>query len=209
MAIVILLVASTCGCSDDGDDKEEKREQVLDTDGDGYPDDEDLFPNDPAVHDIVLNKTSLPVQSGWVESDSSGGDGGPGYAEASIPIELENKWVVSISVTLKLEDSDETHNETDEGSDPDVVRGKLISEDIEFSNRSGVTPCALFMSHEGNITEQSEEDDGLPRNWYVELTAECYGGKPTGIGPGFQFLTYLDQGVAWELEVEYEYFETI
>jgi hypothetical protein len=55
------------------------------------------------------------------------------------------------------------------------------------------------------------EDEGLSINWHIVLEAVCHGNKPYYQGPprpGPPTLVYKDQGVAWELTVEYEYYET-
>lgn len=204
---IIISFISLCGCVDEKEKNKEK-EIVLDTDGDGFPDDEDVFPDDPTKHDIILKKTSLPTRSGWAESNCTNNSAAPCYVNTTIPIKLNHTWVASISVTIKIEDYDEAHSETDEDSDPDMVYAKLISENIESSSVNGYTPCILSMNQEGNTTGIPLEYKGLPKEWYIELTAVCYG-KVINHPLTFMFKRVKDQGVAWELDVEYEYYESI
>lgn len=173
-----------------------------DSDGDGVGDNSDEFPDDPD------NWEEDPEQG---NESSSNGDGTPVYNEACLKrtgwidseeeephtedIYLDESDIYRVSFNIYINDSNEEHAETDEGSDPDSVAaavegGKYMME------KEGQTPFLLDIGW--------KSDAFLPNDWTVTMEAqECRGGK-NALGPGGLF-EYVDQGVAWTICIDYIY----
>ena len=142
-----------------------------------------------------------PSESGWLDDDGNQG------LSAKIPLEINaSEKITEISVKMKFEDSDSEHSESDDGSDPDDVSIKLSNGVMESEAKSGSTPCTLTVTMESNSTDENENEGTLMGNWEISINGNCNGGKPRLI---FGLLVWIDQGVAYTLEVTYSYIDEI
>ena len=136
-------------------------------------------------------------ESGWIDDDGNQG------ASATIPLTINaSAMITSISVKMKFEDSNPENSETDEGSDPDDVTIKLSNGIMESDASSGSTPCNLEVTMAPNSTDEDAEP--MMGNWEISITGNCNGGKPRFV---FGLLVWIDQGIAYTLNVSYTYLE--
>jgi hypothetical protein len=178
---IIMIVAAFAGCS-------EEKSRASTPKGD------------------VVSGTMEP-ESGWV---ASSGDSEPWVASAMIPISINSTNVLSIEVSINIEDSDSAHSETDEGGDPDEIEVYLTSQGIETEPVTGTTPFSTKITPTlpTNASEGDEASKYFSNEWEINIRALCYSGKnptgPGGIVP-IIFLQYIDQGVAYTYDVKFTY----
>ena len=172
LIIVLILVSAGAGCFSD----------------DPKP------PSGPYYNEM---DEQLENQNGWIDDDGNQG------ASATIPLTINaSAMITSISIKMRFEDSDSTHSESDEGSDPDEVTIKLSNGVMESEPSSGSTPCNLEVTMAPNSTD--EEAESLIGNWEISITGICNGGKPRFI---LGLLVWIDQGIAYTLDGTYSYLE--
>jgi hypothetical protein len=180
-----------------------------DEDEDGVGDNSDSDPEDPLVWleaeeeeeeqkeneepqsdsngtKAVYNQVSLSPRSGWIDDEE------PSTHKEDFYLEEDN--IYSIQFRIEIEDSDEEHAETDEGSDADKVEATVEGGKYSYSD-SGYTPFYMDVDWKSDIF--------IPNHWEVTIEGlEFGGGKPMyGVG----FIVYVDQGIAWKIYVEYVY----
>jgi hypothetical protein len=175
-----------------------------DSDGDGVGDNGDEYPNDPEKWEEepeeengnesssdsngtnkVYNEACLK-RSGWIDAEEE--------TPHTEDIHLDVSNIYKITFHVYINDSNEEHAETDEGSNPDWVATAVEGGKYK-KEKEGQTPFLLDIGW--------KSDAFLPNDWIVSMEAiECNGGKaygPTGR------IEYVDQGVAWTICVDYTY----
>ena len=149
----------------------------------------------------------MPSDSGWI--DSSGG-GDPSQVDSVINVNINHTTVVSAEFVITIEDSDSAHSDTDEGGEPDEVTVYVSGASGESERVSGTTPFTQTITAPTANTTSEDGAEGIGPDWKVHIQAACNSGKnpkgPGGIVP-IPFLVYIDQGVAYTLEVTYTYEE--
>ncbi len=132
--------------------------ETVDSDGDNS----DEFPNDPARSKTIYFDVTLETISGWLNSEDN-----PGSAKHKEHIYLQEAYIFEITFTVHVEDSDEYHDDSDEGSDPDEVRVTVESKDgtLHYS-QDLVTPVTMTISFEADSLEY---EDLLANNWTVTI----------------------------------------
>jgi hypothetical protein len=176
--IAILLVAvAFAGCLGSGED--DKKE---------------------SAPELVAKHGTIQRMSGWAESNWADSSNEPFIVDVDIGLTLNHSNVVQVQFTLKVEDSDPAHSESDQGSDPDDVTVTASGGNTTTDEKKGTTPATINI--EVKTVATANEAVYLSQNWVVHLHADCYGGKPMYF---FGFIVYKDQGVAWTLEGEYTY----
>jgi hypothetical protein len=136
-------------------------------------------------------------ESGWIDDD------GNERAIATIPLGINaSEMVTSITVKMRFEDSDPAHSETDDGSDPDEVTIQLSNGVMESESANGMTPCTLEVTMAPNSTDGEEE--GMTGSWEISVDGVCNGNKPRFL---FGFIIWIDQGIAYNLDVSYTFLE--
>jgi hypothetical protein len=143
--------------------------------------------------EFTLRQGTIQDLSGWIDDD------GNEHAAGNFPLPLNNSNIVSIKITVKVEDSDGEHAETDQGSDPDSITVTAAGGN-NTETKDGITPfSAMFeFSAEGG----QETTNFLDGGWSVRIDAALGGGKPRFI---FGFIIWIDQGVAYTIGGEYTY----
>jgi hypothetical protein len=141
-------------------------------------------------------------ESGWIDSDM--GDT-PQHVDSTISLTQINAStkITMIQVRIKFDDSDAAHAESDEGSDPDDVTITLSNGMNESAPVTGTTPATLELQMGLNSTE---EDSFMMGSWEIHVTAVCGAGKPFTYVPrpgNIAFLQYKDQGIAYDIEVDF------
>ena len=174
------------GTPDDGDDgSDDGTGNETDGGDDGTPDDGDDGSDEVSGN---LVNVSMPQRSGWLESES------PEHQE---PVAIPESTVVEITFRIHVEDSDEEHAETDEGSDPDIIKASATDNAEQSQQDTATTPGDM------TFTFKAPEATYLAQNWTVKIWGQEFGGgKPAYF---FGFIVWVDQGVAWTLDVEYVY----
>jgi hypothetical protein len=186
------------GVGDFSDEFPKDPNESQDSDGDGIGDNSDEFPDDPTKSKITYHFVTLDTISGWLHDQEN-----PEYAVHEEEILLQETTITEIYFTIHVEDSDEEHTETDEGSDPDEVRVTVEDSNGTLSDSQDlVTPETMTVSWEADSIEY---EDLLDNNWTVTIQGIEFGGGKTVYGPGGT-IVYIDQGVAWTIDVDYEYF---
>ena len=224
LIIAMIIATAISGCLEEDEVKK-------DSDGDGYWDSEDAFPDDPmewkdndgdGVGDNsdedpdnplvwkeeeeeeeeeedekepppdpngtnpVYNEASLTPRSGWIESS--------GDATHEEEFHLEETNIYSIQFRIEIEDSDDEHAETDDGSDADSVKATVEGGKYLYSD-SGYTPFYM------NVDWKS--DSFIPNHWTVTIEGIEFGeGKPVFVAGA---IYYVDQGIAWKILLDYVY----
>ena len=174
--ITILLVAvAFAGCLGSGEEKKESPE-------------------------LIQKHGTIQQMSGWAESNWASNDNQPFIADIDIGVMLNHTNIIQVKFTMRVEDSDPQHAETDEGSDPDEITITVTGNNVTSDEKKGITPATIAI--EIKATAQGGEMSYLGQSWNIHLHAECYGGKPRFV---LGFIIYKDQGVAWSLEGEYKY----
>lgn len=144
---------------------------------------------------------SMEPQSGWLNYDAQ---------PITFNISANGTALISLNVTVAIQDSDDAHAQTDEGSDPDTVQIDVKSVDgawsvsQKLSTTEGTTTITIPNE---NITVSDGET--LPTDWTITISGVQFGGGvhptgPAGIVP-IPFLTYVDQGCAYKVSAEYQY----
>ena len=181
---------------------------------------------------LLLTLTTLVILAVAMAgcSDSGGGGGGQvkespfSYNESmegwledpegnsiSKPINFSSEEnLIAITVTMTIRDSDETHQETDEGSDPDTAEIEL-----DFLNGTGEqTTFSLTTSGDfGGVTKviNLTFEDGVQLGGDIVITAKTLGSGKQPKGPGgivpIPGLQYVDQGLFYSIQIEYTLLE--
>ncbi|MDG6220678.1 MAG: hypothetical protein QCI38_04430 [Candidatus Thermoplasmatota archaeon] len=168
--------------------------------------DQDDFYAGENVQPQSIATVVLPTRSGWLESSSNP----PSQIEN---YNLYNEKTISITFTVTVEDSDDAHAETDQGSDPDTAR-ITITADGQYQTALMVTDSTEEFSFGTSAYEY------LPSSWSVEIFGVEFGGGKS-MPPIFQppnlldrpdrfigsrnssLFVYVDQGLLWTIEVTY------
>jgi hypothetical protein len=159
----------------------------------GGEDDDDGSDNGTgnAIGDTV--NVSLPQRSGWIESTESEESSELRHDE---PVYLPEATVKEITFMIHVEDSDEEHAETDEGSEPDIIKSSATDSGDLYQESTATTPGDMIFTFKA-------EDGYLGQNWTVSIWGEEFGGgAPAYV---FGFIVWVDQGAAWTLDVNYVY----
>jgi hypothetical protein len=157
-----------------------------DSDGDGVGDNADEFPDDPTRSKTIYNEASLPPRSGWIDSD-----GNTTHIEEYNFLESD---IYEVRFQVLINDSDEAHADTDEGSDPDLVYVTL---------QGGEYLDSFIIETPINWAMGWSSDFLLPNDWTVTIEGLEFGNKSV-LGP-FGLIVYVDQGIAWAIFVDYVY----
>jgi hypothetical protein len=184
LIVTIMIVAAFAGCFG-GEEKKKDTEPTL----------------------VEKKGTILPMQ-GWAESNWESQNNEPWIVDIILSIPLNNTNIVKIKISIKVEDSDTEHAESDQGSTPDQVTAIATGGgNFTSDEEKGTTTTTLTIDI---IAPQNEEEVVyLDSSWDVNLKAECYGGKPfkwRGIVP-IPGSTYKDQGIYYTVTGEYSYME--
>jgi hypothetical protein len=170
-----------------------------DTDGDGIGDNSDEFPDDPSMSTCNYYDESLNTIKDWLDSQDPAED-----AEVDEDVYFPNDYIYEITITVHIEDFDEAHNETDNGSDPDQVRITVSDGDQLTQESEDVwAPSTVTFWFRADSTDP---DDLLCVFWIVTIQGLEFGGGKKVYGP-FGFIIYVDQGVEYTIDVEYTYLE--
>jgi len=137
----------------------------------------------------------IEEQSGWIEADNNS------MARMEMNVTLPHEMITSITLHVVVEDSDEEHAETDEGSDPDEVDIRFQTEECGNMTYNLTTPVEQVFHFDA-------EDYGysyVSNVWDLLIKAECHGGKPAYVAG---MVVYIDQGVYWNISGKYTYLGT-
>ena len=192
-----------------------------DSDGDGHGDNEDAYPDDPdkweeeqepgpgpgpgpepepepepagdAIHVYAGN------QSGWLCSPQSDETGETEHNESYF---FESITITKVAFTVAIEDSDDEHADTDEGSDPDTAK-------VNVSSSDGIKMVKSIISGTDYVfvVEKAAGSPYLSQIWTVDVQGEDFGGGKSVLGP-IGLIVYIDQGLQWSISAEYWYLET-
>lgn len=143
--------------------------------------------------ELTLKQGTIQEISGWIDDD------GNDHASGNFPLPLNDSNIVSIQITVNVEDSNPEHAETDQGSDPDQIT-VTVAGGNSTETKDGMTPfTATFeFSAEGGQEATTFLDGG----WAVQIDATLGGGKPRFI---FGFIIWIDQGIAYTISGQYTY----
>ncbi|MCK4718908.1 MAG: hypothetical protein KAT70_09585 [Thermoplasmata archaeon] len=143
----------------------------------------------------------IPPKSGWISSP-----------DAVDVVETEHREnfttpgpVISMTVTVRIEDSDAAHAETDDPSDPDTAK-VTVSDGANGSMSQTISTTTGTYTFELGVNGSEEAAFGT--NWVIEIKGmEFGGGKETSPGPFgvAMVLVFIDQGLAWSIEGKYTY----
>ena len=153
----------------------------------------------PTPSDMEAVNETMPIISGWLSSPASSSSGETTHVEN---IDLNRSKVISITIRIHVEDSDATHEETDNGSNPDTINST-----VEAKGYNGT----LEVETPGDMIFKFKENTYLPQEWNVTIKGVEFGsGKPAylfrpGLVVGGSPLVYVDQGAYFEINVEYTY----
>ena len=181
---------------------------------------------------LLLTLTTLVILAVAMAgcSDSGGGGGGQvkrspfsynegieGWLEdpegnsVSKPLNFSSEEnLIAITITMTIRDSDETHQETDEGSDPDTAGIELT-----FLNGTG-EESKFSLTTSGDSGEVTKEinltfEDGVQLGGEIIITANALGGGKQPKGPGgivpIPGLQYVDQGFYYSIQIDYTLLE--
>lgn len=154
----------------------------------------------------VTQRVDGQPQSGWIGSDNAA-DSSPTSASFLIPTNLsEGSVITKIFVCATISDNDGEHDDTDEGSDPDVTDIKVGNSTIELTTDASGTAT----------TSQEIEPKGDEFDAAINVTVQGVtwgGGNKVYPGP-FKIiwvpgLVYNDQGTAYSIQISYEYTELV
>jgi hypothetical protein len=166
----VLILAAFAGCLGEGD-KEKKQKPP----------------------EMTLKQGTIQEMSGWIQED------GNEHAAQDFPLSLNNSNIVSIEITVMVEDSDGEHAETDQGSDPDSI-SVTVAGGNNTETKDGITPFSAIF--EFTVQGGQEATDFLDGAWSVHIDAALGGGKPRFF---FGFIIWIDQGVAYTISGQYTY----
>ncbi|UCH89432.1 MAG: hypothetical protein JSV49_01930 [Thermoplasmata archaeon] len=146
--------------------------------------------------------------SGWI--DSEGGDN-PTSVSHAVVMDLNSSKLSYVEVTVTIDDFDNDHAGTDDGSDPDEFTIKINSSGQESKTASGTTPGTVILelpASNATVGSDAEVPEFGPK-LTIMIEAVCHGGagffRPGQIVP--PFIIYLDQGITYSINVEYKYFD--
>jgi hypothetical protein len=166
----VVIFAAFAGCLGGGD--EEKKEKPT---------------------ELALKQGTIQEISGWIDDD------GNEHASGTFPLPLNDSNIVSIEITVMVEDSNSENAETDQGSDPDSITvtaaGGNNTETME-----GITPFSA--KFEFTALGGEEPTNFLDGAWSVQIDAALGGGKPRFF---FGFIIWIDQGVAYTISGQYTF----
>jgi hypothetical protein len=199
------------GYPDSEDEFPDDPKEWNDYDGDGVGDNSDSDPDDPLIwmeeeeeekeveeeekeaepppseNGEIYNEASMPPRSGWVD------DEGDATHVEKYSINVENLY--SVHFYIFINDSNEEHSDTDEGSDPDHVKASFTG-DVYYDEEDGMTPFYYDTEFRSSYF--------LDNYWEVKIQGiELGGGKEMFTPAGL--IIYVDQGVAWKIFVDYVY----
>jgi hypothetical protein len=170
LIIMIVILAAFAGCL--GGEAEEKKAKT------------------PT---LVQKHAKNPTLSGWIDHD------GNQHASGSIGVNLNETNIVQVKFTVKVEDSDADHSETDQGSDPDDVTVTISGGNFS-EKKTGITPFSTQLDF--GAPGGTETPQYLDSGWTVQIDSNLGGGKPVYF---FGFIVYVDQGVAYTIDADYTY----
>jgi hypothetical protein len=142
---------------------------------------------------LVPKNAKSPTQSGWIDDD------GNEHASAPITVGLNDTNIVHVKFTIRVDDSDPAHSDSDEGSNPDDVT-VTISSGNDTEKKGGPTPFSATI--EFNAPGGTEAPEYLDQSWTVQIDADLGGGKPMYF---FGLIVWIDQGIAYTVDCEYSY----
>jgi hypothetical protein len=149
---------------------------------------------------LIQKNGTLQQITGWAESNWNETDDSNVIANLSIPININHNNITTLKFSIEIEDSDTEHDETDQGSNPDIIT-IIISGENQTETQKGVTP--LTYSSEFSSTGESQEISYLSQDWHIQINADCSGGKPKS--GSLSFSTHKDHGFAYTINGEYTY----
>ncbi|GEM_PF-3271811 len=133
----------------------------------------------------------IPPKSGWISSPDAAE---PTEFEHTETIQIPSPYVTAFTVTVSIQDSDEEHSETDEGSDPDIVT-VTVSDGANITEKKDVTSGT---SYTFSFSASGEDGDFLGQTWTINFKGKEFGGgKPAYF---FGFIVYIDQGAEWSID---------
>jgi hypothetical protein len=188
---------------DGGDDDDGGPDEPVPPIDDGEDDEDNGSQDDTPPQEEGIVNGSLQQRSGWIDSPDSGSSD-----KELIHVEEYNfteESLTEITFYIRLEDSDEEHAETDEGSDPDMVGINITSDAGDWVENVTWTPSEQEYTFKAG-------NGYLSNLWSITIWGEEFGsGTPAYMyRPGTVYnesvLVYIDQGAAWTINVNYRYF---
>ncbi len=171
----------------DGSDEDDgESEDPIDIEGGDETNETDDEPGE-----LRAINASLPEKSGWIDSDE-------GEVEHTEPVNFNEGTLIEITFYIHVEDSDEDHSETDEGSDPDTISASATDE-VNYLKDTAQTPGDIILT----IKAEDLDTPYLNQFWNVTIWGEDFGGGKPAYFLGF--IVWVDQGAAWTLNVNYIY----
>jgi hypothetical protein len=147
--------------------------------------------------------------SGWLESTGEGEWDDQGLycpLRQEFKVMINETKIAEIKFTIRFEDYDEEHSDTDGNSPPDELRVKISGGSYEGGG-SGTTPFTVTYEPAANRT--LTEVETLPQEWVIKVDGKCYCEitYPKTPRPSLFVLYLPDGGVAYYLTVEYKYYK--
>ncbi len=171
LVVTVLIMGALAGClSGEAEEKKEK------------------------TPELVVKHDTIPQLTGWIDDDGNGNT-----ANGQVSVSLNNTNIISVKFTIKVEDSNTEHSETDQGSDPDDIT-LTITGGNSTETKEGMTP--MNANVEIKTTGGSEAQEYLGQSWTIQIDAELGGEKPAYF---FGLLVWDDQGVAYTIDAQYSY----
>ena len=207
-AMMVSIAAAGCLGSDGTLDGRQERDEngaedngivdgiEEDTDADGIWDGEDdgiQDGEDDGVWDGEgdgMGYGSISEISGWADRQEGG------VANVSVPVNITEELLTKITFNILVEDSDEAHSETDEGSDPDEISVSITWGSMTRDAGPLLTPAKF------TIEFTAPAGDFLASSGTVYIDGILNGGKPYGPAG---FVVYVDQGFAYTINADYTY----
>jgi hypothetical protein len=157
----------------------------------------------------VETEGTLETMSGWANASEEGESDEKGVyttVDQSFSITINNTPVIEVRFTMRIEDYDSEHEDTDGNSPPDEVEITIKSAEY-IGKAQGTTPCRLEIEPKLNVTLEEEEEATMPSSWEITIYAKCYSEitYPIMDRPSVIRGYVPDAGVAWTLEGEYIY----
>lgn len=172
LVVMVVVFAAFAGCL--GGEEKEKKEKVV---------------------PLVQKTGKIIPLSGWIGTD------GNEHAAQSFTITLNDTNIVTVKFSIKVDDSDADHSETDEGSNPDDIT-ITVSSGNSTETKSGPTPYNTQI--EFKAPGGTETPEYLDSSWTVDINADLGGGKPRFF---FGLIVWIDQGVAYTINADYTYMQ--
>lgn len=180
--IVIMFFAVLAGCF--GDDEKKK--------------------NPAPVFTEVSGSDSM---SGWGQGQGVGG--GDSTVSLMLTTDINSSRVISVRVEIKFDDFDSDHAGTDDGSDPDEFSVSINSSGVESQKVTGKTPGTAVLELPASNATTDETVEFGPE-LAININANCKGGKKATAIPRpapFFPIVYVDQGIAYSIQISYTYLE--